>query len=590
MTLEVYLPKKLESQITAFKTNSGNYNVDYRTTETGDINVLGAAYSRVSADSVIRLNCLPLEASGNHVSGLNSLYNEFPVDVLLQNQSTKQRHFFFMTNPFPIIKVNYSHTEVESISSTQSRLLHYFIFPDQYVDETTYANKILQPVYFSTATKTTVGLVNNRDCIKLTLQPSTSNFSYKVSGDLFEITVIVDKQMTSTFNLAIDQVDEKILGIKSLLVKDNSQLPQTDTKNRIIAISNSDGQTIGNPVLTSRLTNYNLYYESTGTAAPTADAYIIPLKRDESVLISSTIKSTVSGTLGELDTNSWSYCETFAKEFGSYFACIKFKLPSTPYVEGSIPRKMKVSSNNGKTWTELDNFSTEDVNNFTTAIVNYFKSVGIKCYPCDDYSFILVNLKTDTSSNDFLFQYHPDFSIETITGLSTIKTKNGTIIPFTIQNFPENYSPSCVRLYGNEDVDEEYDPVYKEFALSLPIKTSLETLAGVFKNSLLFDVDLETIKTTTSYKFEKLDGTAIEQTVDMSLSTEADVKNLLIAELNDKVIDFTFSIDGTKLKVVRKVVDSTPVIFKFQYTGLTLATETLYETVNGLDEVIVRGS
>ena len=591
MALDVYLPKKLESQITAFKTNSGNYNVDYRTTETGDINVLGAAYSRVSADSVIRLNCLPLEASGNHVSGLNSLYNEFPVDVLLQNQSTKQRHFFFMTNPFPIIKVNYSHTEVESISSTQSRLLHYFIFPDQYVDETTYANKILQPVYFSTATKITAGLVNNRDCIELFLQPSTSNFSYKLSGDLFEIAVIVNKQMTSTTSLSVDQVDEKILGIKCLLVKDNSQPPQTETKNRIIAISNTYGQTIGNPVLTSRLTNYNLFYESTNISAPLADAYIVPLKGDENVLISSTITSKVTGVLGELTSNIWSYGELYSKELGTYFACIKFKLPSSPYMDGSDPRKMKVSNNGGKTWAELNNYSTADVNEFTTGIVNYFKSLGIKCYPCDNYTFVLVNLKTDnTILTDFIFQYHPDFKIETVTNLATIKTKNGITIPFTVQSFPENYSPCRVRLYGDEAPDDRSDPLYTEFAFALPLKTSLEELAGVFKNSLSFNVDLETIKTTTSYRFEKLDGTAVEQTVDMSLATEEDVKNLLIAELNDKVTDFTFSIDGTKLKVVRKVVNSAPVVFKFQYTGLTLTTETLYETVNGLNEVIIRGS
>ena len=589
MALDVYLPKKLESQITAFKTNSGNYNVDYRTTETGDINVLGAAYSRVSADSVIRLNCLPSEASGNHVSGLDSLYNEFPVDVVLKNQSTTQRHYFFMTNPYPVVGVVYSHTEVEKVDTSRSRFTHYFTFPDSSVDTSTYTNKVLQPVYFTNVSKANAGLVNNRDCIKLNLVSLTSTFSCSIISGLFAISIIVNQSLPEDLNYPVEKVDEKILGIRSIIVKDTNNPPKATTKNRIIAISDMNGNTIGSPVLNNRLTNYNLYYESTGTSSPIADAYVIPLKGGESVLISSTIKSTASGVLGELNTNAWSYCEYYAKELGSYFACIQFDLPSSPYMDGTTPRKMRVSLDNGKTWSELNNYSDADSNSFTTGLVTYFKSVGIKCYPCDNNIFILANLKTDNTPIDFVFQYHPDFGIETVTNLSTIKTKNGVTLPFTVQSFPQNFSVSRVRLYGDEAVNEE-DSIFSEFAFSLPVKTSSEALAGVFKNNVMFDVSLDTIKTTTSYKFEKLDGTVVEQTVDMSSATEADVQNLLITELNDKVTDFVFSIEGSKIKVVRKVINNSHITFKFKYDGLTISGETLYETVSGLDEIIIRGS
>ena len=63
MTLGLYLPLKLKEQIEAFKASSGNINVDYRTTATSDLNVLGTSYTRVTSPVSISLNCLPFEGN-----------------------------------------------------------------------------------------------------------------------------------------------------------------------------------------------------------------------------------------------------------------------------------------------------------------------------------------------------------------------------------------------------------------------------------------------------------------------------------------------------------------------------------------------
>ena len=56
-------------------------NVDYRTTATSDLNVLGTSYTRVTPPVSISLNCLPLRATEGHISGHNQLFKEFPIDV-----------------------------------------------------------------------------------------------------------------------------------------------------------------------------------------------------------------------------------------------------------------------------------------------------------------------------------------------------------------------------------------------------------------------------------------------------------------------------------------------------------------------------
>ena len=126
MTLGLYLPLKLKEQIEAFKASSGNINVDYRTTATSDLNVLGTSYTRVTSPVSISLNCLPLRATEGHISGHNQLFKEFPIDVLLENMSEEQRHYFYTVNNNQLISVRYSHTESERVGSI-SYMYHYYL-------------------------------------------------------------------------------------------------------------------------------------------------------------------------------------------------------------------------------------------------------------------------------------------------------------------------------------------------------------------------------------------------------------------------------------------------------------------------------
>ena len=588
MALDVYLPKKLESQITAFNTNAGNYNVDYRTTETGGINVLGAAYSRVSAGSTTRLNCLPMEASGNHVSGLNSLFNEFPVDIVIQNRASTQQHIVFMTNPYPILSVNYSHTEVRLESSTKYILEHYFSFTNSFVKASDYINKTLQPVFISNSiTKSSVGLVNKRDCLLIRLQPDDYNYTYSISSTLFKMSVETNEDFNNITELPVSRVDPKVLGIKSILVKD--KVPEAITKNRIIAYTNRSGSVSGSAVLNNRLTNYNLYFEDLGLSQPTADIIVLPLKGDESVLINSTIKATTQGILGELTPNYWSFNTTYVAGFGSHFACIKFELPSSIPSINMVPLKMKISIDNGSSWTEMDSYISSNPIAFETDLVSFFKSYGIQCYPCDNMTFILINTGYATPYTNFVFQYSSDLSIETVTDLTMIRTKNGSTFQFTPENFPSNYSPCCVKLYG-DDSDFEEESITSEFSVEVPCKSDGESYSTLVPDSISLTVHTDVALTTTTYKFEKEDGTVVEESIDLSSATEETLKDLLVTEFTGKITNFNFSVDGNKIKVTRKVVNDRFSLFKFRFTGLTIPPNSLYHTESSMDCLLLRGS
>lgn len=126
---------------------------------------------------------------------------------------------------------------------------------------------------------------------------------------------------------------------------------------------------------------------------------------------------------------------------------------------------MKISVDDGTTWTSFKNYSKQDENLFKIEITNYFKSKGIRCYPCENSTFILQNIADQ--NNKFVIQYHPDYYIESIINLPTLTTDTGNELLFTSLSFPENLSASRVSLYGSDGPPTDEDPEYVEYAFRI---------------------------------------------------------------------------------------------------------------------------
>lgn len=580
MTLGLYLPLKLKEQIEAFKASSGNINVDYRTTATSDLNVLGTSYTRVTSPVSISLNCLPLRATEGHISGHNQLFKEFPIDVLLENMSGEQRHYFYTVNNNQLISVRYSHTESERVGSI-SYMYHYYTFVDTSLNESYFTGKTIKPGIYST-NKISEGLVNIRDCLALTCITIPISFS---SG-LLKLTQQVPEIVTNNLNVPIVNVDDNYLGMQSIIVTPVIA-PKTSTKTRFIAIINDDDTVNGSPVLTSRLPNYNVYYLDTGTSANMPDAFSFPLKGGERALFSTTVVDNSSDYLGILSNTLLSFSEKYAPDLGKSFACLRIRLPDTPYTSSEgTPKVMKISVDDGTTWTSFNNYSKQDESLFKTEITNYFKSKGIRCYPCENSTFILQNIADQ--NNKFVIQYHPDYYIESVINLPTLTTDTGNELLFTSLSFPENLSPSRVSLYGSDGPPTGEDPEYVEYAFRIPPKKPSETLSNLFKTSATFTVNKASLITTTKYNYF-LNNEVKEKVVNFSAETVDTVLDKVILDLNTTITNATFTKSGEDIVVTNKT--STWSDFGLKYEGLVLKNPNTYllEEIGVLSTILFKG-
>ena len=579
MTLGLYLPLKLTDQISNFKNSSGNVNIDYRATDRSDINALGTPYTRVNSPANISLNCFPLRASGNHISGHDSLFKEYPIDVLLENMSGEQRHYFYTTTESKLISINYSHTESKRLNNI-SYMYHYYTFADTSLNSSSLEGKVLKPCLFDEI-KVSAGLVNNRELLALTYRTVQT----ALDSGLLKLTEIVDEVVGDSLDVAVTKVNTEYLGIQSLVVLESSK---TTSKSRFIAIINEDDTVNGNSVLTNRLPNYNVYYTDTNTSAVTPDAFAFPLKAGEKALFSTTIKDTSSDFIGQLSNTTLSYTNRFFPNLGKSFACIRVSLPDDPYLSANgDPKGMKFSTNDGKDWITFKNYSKITESVFKEDFAYYLKGYGIKCYPCEDSSFILQNFSDKDSK--FVFQYHPDFSIESVTDLPDIKTDDGGEFLFTPQAFPENYSPCRVSLYGVEGPSEDEDPEYVEYALRIPPAKANETISTLFKNSLVLTVNTDELLTSTSFLHLVGSTSITSQVLDFSTETVTTVLDKFIEVLGVTMINFTFTKNGADIVVKNKT--NTWADFGLKCDGVSLNNPENYlkETLGALTTVLLRG-
>lgn len=585
MTLAIYLPTNLEKQIEDFKTSSGNINVDYRTTDAGDLNVLNTAYTRVITPSSVNLDCLPIKTDGEHISGYNQLFKEFPVDILLENSTEQQRHYFYTANTNQIVSVRYSHTESERVGNI-SNMLHYYYYS---VTDSFFSGKTIKPgIYDSVTVKQ--GLINTRDCLAM----SCINIPITFSGGLLKLIQQVPEVVTNSLDVPANKVDPRFLGMQSILVSRVVE-PKVTSKTRLIAIIEEDDSVVGSPVLTNRLTNYNLYCIDTDIDSEMFDAISFPLKGGERALFSTTIVNSSNNYLGGIGNVLLSFSEKFSPELGNSFACLKISLPDSPYIiSNGIPKELKISVDDGTTWTVLKNYSNQDVSIFREDVVEFFKSKGIKCYPAEDSMYILQN--TSNLDNKFVIQYHPDFYVESVTNETSIITSLGNEILFTSNSFPDNLSVSIVELYSGEgpptgeDPDEvsNEDPEYVEYAFRLPPVKTDEVLSDLFKNSIQLTMDKLKLITTSSYKYLS-NGEVVVKSVDMSVETEETVLDKVLLELSDTFTDCSFTIEEDMIIVSNGTSDWFE--FALQYEGISIKNESIYliEEVDTLYSILLKG-
>lgn len=561
MTLAIYLPTNLSEQINAFKAASGNVNIDYRSTSEGDFSLLGTPYTKVSSN-IIPIDCFPFEPTEEHVSGINSLYREFTVDVVLRNLSADQRHYFISSNTDQIISVNYSYTEVERVGNV-STLYHYYSVSDPSVI-VSLTGKTLKSCIYSQSNEE-VGLVNQRTIGKLSL----SNLETTLTSNNIRIKETTSENIPTNSLYPPDLVNPYIVSMKSVLA--NSGQSQISVKTRVVAHTDLNGEVTEPSILSTRLTNYNLYCEDSSIPYEHSDAISVALRGGEQVLLSMTVVNNSNNL--ESNLNSFlSFSERFSPDFGIPFLCFKCILPE------ESPNPLRISIDDGKSWTSLGTYSEANPSDFSSDLTTFFRDKGINCYPCADSVFILQNIKGPETDMKLVIQHHPEFEIETLTDTTTIETLTGYSIPYTKANFPENLSICFVELRTESNTD------FVQYGLRIP--KSDVVVSTLFSDNLLYSVDTTLLLTSTSVQY-RVNGQTFSEVLDLTASSEETVIDDLVEKLSLLLNEFTIRKENSGFSIT----SPSSVLFSFSCVGITLETEVkLYENIEGMKEFILRGS
>ena len=587
MTLEVYLPAALEEQIDIFNSALGNHNVDYRTTTAGDIYILDIPYTSIDSGSSISVDCLPYSSNGEHVSGYNLFFKEFPIEILIRNNSEHQRHILITTNEDKIYGVSYSHTEVQSVNSSSSILKHYYIYTKDKI--TSLTGKQVIPAFYKSSL-INAGVITKRDCGNLSFSDIKTDLSYRLLGNLLEISQPINSPIQTSLEYPIEDVGEDFVYLTCVIVKTIDEVYKTEVKTKLIGIAKEDDdyEMKGTRVLTDRVCNYNFYFTILNESYPTSEGYTIPLRPREIALLNSTIRSTQPHTnIGLLSETTFSFDEVYSRGLGRPFACFKLQIPRTGFKDifgDNLP--FRISTDNGVTWDVLGTYDSDTYDTeFKVDFVNYMREKGLLCYSLPEDVFIVQN----TTDNDFEFILHYDLLTNMETIGEDITTEDGSVINFSSNNIPENFSICRTTLIDKENIPIDSRAKYLEkpesYSLHIAPFSINDIYPSIFKNTIRFSVNLQSLLSASSYSIV-IDDIVTQVTLDLTTETEETVLDTLIESLTEELINFTATKEESSF-IIKYTASRSLIKFNLECDGVSLASgQSLFKDGN---KVLMRG-
>ena len=576
MAIDLYVPYKLESELERFKQNKGNINFDYRSNTVSAPHVLDTSYISLNEiTNPLVADIAPFVVPSSHVSGDVSNYRNLTLDVLVYNSNNYQCNVIVLNTLKDVVRVFYSKTTAVKVGANNT-LVHTF----NLLDPLETISGQLTPIYFRSVRELT-GVVDKKLCELLYLDTFPSIISVSVVDSV--ITVVQSSSVNNGHNVVLDpKLVSNTVKQTTLFYKDNLDNKST-SKLRIVSGIDSTLDTINPNPLSDLIPNYNLYYNNVGDIVPNPDGVCFSLKAKESVLINSLIQTNLDSyeSITELGDSFLTVSEGFTGGLSSYFASIKFELPSTiptnEFAE-SIPIYLRIDG----IVTTLPSYVDSEFNLLYSSIKSVLEPKGVKVYERSDYTLFFYNTS--------------DLDIEIVLGyknvLLTTKedvSKVGSIYGQPNLTFTEVGYPTNVSLSYGEDLDlpdviipEDVDLTFFTFNLTSNIdKTPID---GLF-NFTKYSVDIPSLKLGLKTLMIEEDGIEYEFIFNFvgTIKTDAqimlDIKTLLLekllkmsAEIEDNYITLKNSLN-TFLPIT---IESSVITLDEEYSGI-------YEKINNKD-------
>lgn len=496
MSIEVYIPTKLESEIKKYTEAKGNYNVDYRDVKGNNTNYyLDTPYIPLDKNT-ITFKSFPLKVGDNHVSGDIKNFRSITRDYVFKNTSSSDVCFNISSVGSDVYSALY-YNSVISFYPVRS-LIHTFLMSSDVP-----SGVELKPLSLNLASSSLLGFSTTKQVGQLALETS----ELKTTVDIVNKKIIVQQPITrqvarrlpqqysETDGLVVptEYIDSSLRNLRCFVANNNSTLK---TKLKFITTINNSTSNI----LNSLYVNYTLFSDANKTS--NSDGYSLLMKPQESVLFSEELYAPldIQSTEVIFGIDKLLYRSFYSGLSPTYSQIVSIQIPnSVPIVNKEIPSEEEgtIIVQVPATYTVFVNTTKYELNTVSNTtdlfreLRNKLDTEGIKVHLLSDNSFVFINTsKEDIKKTIRLFYKNSTYTTQLNKSILT-NTITNTAILNQSYFLPTNYSLSSdPDIFDSSDLYNDYDYYdCNTFALDFSDK-----IGDSLSNSIIFNIDKTLLK------------------------------------------------------------------------------------------------
>lgn len=578
MTVELYVPYKLQSEIERFKEFRGNINLDYRSDNVSTPHILDTSFIKLSGAHLDINAGAPFTITEEHVSGDNNNYRNFSTDFVVENNEPYQMNILVFSTLKNVVKSFYLSTTAIKIGP-RNTLAHLFV-----LDEDIPATINLTPVCLS-GVRGVVGIIDQKICERLSY--ATIPDLVSITRDGRNLTIVQESSVDNGHNVEINKnlVPSFITDI-SVFEYDNTENKSTSKLRLVSALNDMFGAVNPSP-LSVLVPNYNLYYKSTSNEENSV-GYCVSLKSHESILLNLAVQSGLETytDVVPLGIDNILVSDAYTGGLNTYFASLKFELPNVIPVDSigfNIPFRVMINGVVHK----LPSYISTDFSAMCLALKGLLEPKGIHLYERGDNCLFLYGVNAQDVSITIAYE---GFKITTEEDVSNVPS----LYPQPELTYTESGYPPNLSLSYDDYIDRalfrdegEAESGFYCFSLNMKSNPTSIPISGLLDHAA-YVVDKVALK-AEPLVFKSKDVTV---NIDLTASAEATILTDLKAAIQPSLTNITVEVDEEESTLIfkNKLTTIAPFEVKFSPISVDPTYRGIYEVVEETDKYLLSGS
>lgn len=578
MTVELYVPYKLQSEIDRFKEFRGNINLDYRSDNVSTPHILDTSFIKLSGAHLDIDAGAPFTITEEHVSGDNNNYRNFSTDFVVENNEPYQMNILVFGTLKNVVKSFYLSTTAIKIGP-RNTLAHLFV-----LDEDIPASTVLTPVCLS-GERGKVGIIDQKICERLSYSSIPDLIS--ITRDGRDLTIVQESSTDNGHNVEINKnlVPSYITDI--CVFEYNNPDNKSTSKLRLVSGLDDMFQSVNPSPLSVLIPNYNLYYKSTSNEENSV-GYCVSLKSHESILLNLAVQTGLETytDVVPLGIDNILVADAYTGGLNTYFTSLKFELPNVVPVDSlgfDLPFRVMIDGVIHK----LPSYTSTDFSAMCLALKALLEPKGIHLYERADNCLFLYGLNEKDINITIAYE---GFKITTEEDVSKVFSLYAQPpLTYTESGYPPNLSLSFDDYIDKGLFREEGEAESNFYCFSFNAKSNPTkiTIPGLLDRAS-YIVDKVALKAEV-LTFKSKD---VSVDIDLTASLDESILTDLKAAIQPLLTDITVEIDEEESTLIFKNALTTLAPFEVKFSPISVdPTYTgLYEVIDETDKYLLSGS